>query len=152
MNNRINPDKTTTEILIIRDVHRSKSNKKITINWEKFPRLRVLDLYIFDIELKGIEQCKMLESVRIDTFAKTCLPSTVSDLTGLRFIATTCYTSEPLHFVSKSLKSCFVPKKHAFTSESALVPKFHLCKNAMNNAINIQCFDPLDYVVEDLRC
>jgi hypothetical protein len=144
----INPVKTVTETLIINDVHRCNNKQKLTINWKKFSNLKILDLYIYDIDLTGIENCKMLEAIRIDTHIDTLLPDCIAQLINLKFIAVTCKTNVSLHFLSPKLKVCFVPKTSIFTSNSVNVPKSHLIENSF---VNIQCFNPIEYV-ECVKC
>lgn len=147
----INPLKTVTETLIINDVHRRNNKQKISINWEKFAQLKILDLYVYDIDLTGIEKCKSLKAIRIDTDVNTLLPDCIAQLVNLEFIAVTCKTNMSLHFVSPKLRVCFVPKTGIFTSNSVNVPKSHLRENSF---VNIQCFNPVEYVdhVENIEC
>lgn len=61
----LNPPPSNTEILTIRDQHRHQHNNTLRINWSKFPKLKVLDLYVFKVNLSGIEACRNLNSVKI---------------------------------------------------------------------------------------
>lgn len=142
----INPNSVTnTKALIVKDYHRSNTKKKLYINWMKFPKLTVLDLYTHDVNLEEcIEKCKYLEYIRINTCQEKILPSKIAELKYLKFIVTTCVCYEKLHFVSESLFICFVAKKDVeFTSNSKKVPDNHLIQNG--GFINTECFDPMEY-------
>jgi hypothetical protein len=115
-----------TEILIIEDLHRNKMYEPIYINWTMFPRLKMLDIYAPDINFDGLENCKDLEVVRIDLDKEKELPKFFEKFQNLSLFATSCFASEPFHFVSKKIKGCFILKSHKFTSESSLVPESHL--------------------------
>ena len=121
-----------TEKLIIRDRY------TINIDWQKFPKLKFLDIQVNDTNFVGLENCKELEVLRIDLGVDKYLPNFFADFQNLKVIATTCFAIEPLHFVSKHLKVCLMNKKHAFTSNSDLVPKAHL---GLNYTMNIQCLE-----------
>lgn len=137
--NSINIPVSPTERLVIRDLHRHRTGgTAVVINWSSLPNLKVLDIYAPDIDFEGLDMCKKLEVVRIDLDRVRFLPSFFSNFADLRVLATTCISSEPMHFVSKKLKICMVPKKHLFSSESLLVPKSHL---GLDTPINIQCID-----------
>lgn len=147
----IDPDISPTKVLAIRDSHRFKHTswqhpKKININWAKFPELKVLDVYCSDISFSEIgKHCKKLESIRIDLlhreshYENSLFLHSIAKLPNLRIIATNCKTYEPLHFVSKNLKVCYVAglNNTKFTSESTIVPRSHLKGNS--DYINIQC-------------
>ena len=128
-----------TERLVIRDLNRRRTGgSAVTINWKAFPNLKVLDIYAPDMDFEGLEMCKNLEVIRIDLDRIRFLPIFFTNFSKLRVIATTCVSHEPMHFLSKKLKICMIPKKHVFTSDSTLVPKSHL---GLDSPINIQCID-----------
>jgi len=56
----------------------------------------------------------------------------------LQVIATSCISFQPMHFLSKKLKTCMVSKTYIFSSESVLVPNSDL---TLNTPMNIQCLD-----------
>lgn len=59
----INPIMTSyvTKYLKITDYHRTKYKTKVYINWEKFPNLEKISLYVFDINLDGLNMKKLKE-------------------------------------------------------------------------------------------
>ena len=63
INEYINPDKTAliTKSLKIQDYTREKNKNIININWEKFINLEKLDLYVYNINLIGIEKLTKLK-------------------------------------------------------------------------------------------
>ena len=126
-----------TEKLVIIDY---KNNSPIYINWDNLPSLKVLDVTVHDINFTGIEKCTLLEAIRINLDNNQYFPEFLAQLPNLKIIATTCFASSALHFMSPSLKICLVPKKEKFTSVSKLVPKSHL---DLNFIMNIRCLDSL---------
>jgi len=137
--NYINIPESPTERLVIRDLHRrSTGGTAFRMNWASLPKLKVLDIYSPDIDFTGLELCKNLEVVRIDLDRIRFLPSFFADFPQLEVIATTCVSVERLHFLSKKLRICMIPKKFPFTSDSLLVPRTHL---GFDTGINIQCLD-----------
>ena len=134
-NDLVNIPESPTEKLIIRD---NTIRSSINIDWQKFPKLKILDIQVNNTNFAGLEKCKELEVVRIDLGIDKYLPDFFADFQNLKLIASTCFASEPLHFVSKQLKVCLMNKKHAFTSNSELVPKAHL---GLNYTMNIQCLE-----------
>ena len=138
----IRPICTKTEKLIIRDIHRVKTSKTLRIDWRKFSRLRILDLYVRNVDLTGISSCKELEAIRIDIM-QGVLPSEIGKLPKLKMIATNCSPSDNLHFDSDQLKVCFVPGGVKITANSSIVPATHL--DGSYGFVNIQCFEPEEY-------
>lgn len=137
-NGLIDPPPSPTEILIIRDLHRTTHSNVIKINWNKLKKLRVLDIYAPDMDFAGLDICKELQVVRIDlNNRRRLLPAFISHMPELQTIAVTCQADKAMHFVSDKLRICFIPKRHEFTSESRLVPKRHLEVNS--EYLNIQC-------------
>jgi len=124
-----------TEKLIIRNC---TNRSTIHIDWKKFPKLKILDIQVNDIDFVGLEKCKELEIIRIDLGIDKYLPNFFADFQNLKVIASTCFAIDPLHFVSKKLKVCLMNKKYPFTSNSELVPKAHL---GLNYTMNIQCLE-----------
>jgi len=142
----IDPDAKNTEILIIKNVCRFDTQEKLYINWEKFPNLKVIDIYLSSIDISNIGVCENLEAIRIDVSQKDItLPCSIGKLKKLKFIATTCNADEWSHFDSEKLRICFLPKqKQIFTSNSKLVPESHL--SCIYSYVNIQCIEPTDYI------
>lgn len=48
------------------DYHRYKYKTTLRVNWSCFPNLEELELYVHDVDLTGIEQCKKLKKRKID--------------------------------------------------------------------------------------
>jgi hypothetical protein len=134
-NDLVDIPESPTEKLIIRD---STNKSIIHIDWQKLPKLKILDIQANDIDFVGLEKCKELEVIRIDLGVDKYLPNFFADFQNLKVIASTCFAIDPLHFVSKQLKVCLMNKKNPFTSNSELVPKAHLC---LNYTMNIQCLE-----------
>jgi hypothetical protein len=65
----VNPGKQAhvTKSLKLTDYHRYKFKTILRVNWLCFPNLEELELYVYDVDLTGIEQCQKLKSVKIDT-------------------------------------------------------------------------------------
>lgn len=144
----IDPLPSITESLIIRENrHLQQDYKMMRINWCKFPKLRVLDIYTYNVDLKGIENCKDLEVVRIDIEVKDkIIPKCFAEFRNLTFIATNMHSDVPLDFVSRKLKFCSVPKKQDFTSKSKIIPMNHLKKNTLYCNIQCYCIDITSYI------
>lgn len=62
----IDPDVSETEVLVIQDIKRRTHINTLRINWNKLPKLRVLQLFIKDVDLSGLENCCNLKDIRID--------------------------------------------------------------------------------------
>ena len=143
----IDPLPSITEILVIRENRNFQDDNMLCINWCKFPKLRVLDIYTYNIDLEGIEKCKDLEVIRIDIQnTDNKLPKHFADFQNLTFLATVMYCELPLHFISKKLKFCSVPKKQDFTTESKILPNNHLKKNTLYCNIQCYCNEIFDYI------
>ena len=136
----IDPDGSKTETLVIKDNHRRRNRYTLRINWSKLPKLKVLDLYVHDVDLNGLETCQELEAIRIDVNNNRFFPEFLAKLPQLRFIALSRgLATEKVHFTSPDLKICFVPKKQDFTAVSKTVSKRHLESDFY---VNIECHDP----------
>lgn len=59
----IDPPNSLTKTLVIQNF---KRQSKLVINWKKFPKLELLDVYDKDVDLTGIEDCQNLMCIRID--------------------------------------------------------------------------------------
>ena len=57
-----------TKYLKITDYHRYTRKTVVRINWGCFPNLEELELYVYDIDLTGIENCTKLNKRKIDTY------------------------------------------------------------------------------------
>lgn len=57
----------TTKRIVITDYHRFKNKLTLEIEWEDFPNLEELELYVYDVNMKGIDNCKKLKRVKINT-------------------------------------------------------------------------------------
>lgn len=66
-------------------IYDSYKNKPIRINLKKFPKLKVLKIDVFDIELLNIESCSNLENVYINVGNKE-KKSFLDDFTSLKKI------------------------------------------------------------------
>lgn len=63
----INPEYSDTEELYIKDLSRyCNKNSIVKINWDKLPELRILDVYVPDLDYSGIEKCEKLEIIKIN--------------------------------------------------------------------------------------
>lgn len=51
----------------LKDYHRYKFKTKIRINWNCFPNLEELELYVHDVDMTGLEKLKKLKRINIDT-------------------------------------------------------------------------------------
>lgn len=135
----IDPLPSITEKLIIRENRHIHNGKMLHINWCKFPKLRVLDIYTYNINLEGIEDCKDLEVICIDvSMMNIKIPTCFANFQNLTFLVTNMYSDIPLHFVSKKFKFCSMPKKTNFSSNSKIIPENHLKKNTL--FCNTQCY------------
>ena len=136
----IDPYGSKTETLVIKDILRCRNRYTLRIIWSKLPKLKVLDLYVYEVDLKGLETCQELEAIRINVNNNRLFPEFLSKLPQLRFIALSSgFATEKVHFTSPDLKSCFVPKKQDFTAVSKIVSKRHLESDFY---VNIEHHDP----------
>ena len=143
----IEPLPSITETFIIRENRHLHNKKTLHINWSRFPKLRVLDIYTYNIELEGIEKCQELEVIRVDVVPlDVVMPKCFADFRNLKFLATNMCSNEKLHFVSRKLKFCSVLKKEDFTTESKLIPKNHLKKETSYCNIQIYTDDITNYI------
>lgn len=56
-----------TKKLILKDYNRYKYKTTVRINWECFPNLEELELYVYDVNMEGIDVCKKLHTKKINT-------------------------------------------------------------------------------------
>ena len=56
-----------TKELILHDYNRYKNKNKLRINWECFKNIEILELYVYDVDIKGIEKLTKLRKKNIDT-------------------------------------------------------------------------------------
>ena len=67
LTDKIDPTKPCLEEeLSIYNIYNIYKNIPIRINWKKFPKLKILKLDVYDIELENIESCSNLEVVYIN--------------------------------------------------------------------------------------
>jgi len=57
----------STKWIVITDYHRYKNKLTLEINWEDFPNLEELELYVHDVKITGIDKCEKLRKVKINT-------------------------------------------------------------------------------------
>ena len=55
-----------TEMLWIKDYNRLFNKKPLKIDWSLLPNLKLLNIYSWDINFTGIQNCKKLETIIID--------------------------------------------------------------------------------------
>lgn len=67
--NYLNPKKCiyVTKYLKLTDYNRYKYEKTLRVNWECFPNLEELELYVHSVDLTGIEKCTKLKRMIINT-------------------------------------------------------------------------------------
>jgi hypothetical protein len=67
----VNPSPSSKSSIVkylkLSDYHRFKFRNVLRVNWSKFPNLEELDLYVYDVDLTGIQDCKLLRKVKINT-------------------------------------------------------------------------------------
>ena len=65
----LNPGKQAhiTKKLRLTDYNRYKNNNILKVNWECFQNLEELELYVYDVDLTGIEKLKRLSKININT-------------------------------------------------------------------------------------
>ena len=69
-----------TKRLTIIDYHRYTNKIVLRIDWDIFPNLEELILYVFDVDLNGIENCKKLKTGKINTLKnKTTIEKLLHD-------------------------------------------------------------------------
>lgn len=59
-----------TKKIRIRDYNRYKNKQTLRVNWSRFPNLKELDLYVYNVDLTGIKVLKKLKNIRINTVIK----------------------------------------------------------------------------------
>ena len=104
----VKPPSSKTEVLRIRD----SSRNKLKIDWSCFPRLRVLDLHVYDADLSGLSACKNLERICLDFIHVNSrpFPAWIADLPNLSVVISNLYPDKSLHFLSEKLRACLVSK------------------------------------------
>jgi len=118
----IDPEICDTESLKIVDDSRFNKSGAIYINWEKFPNLKYLFLFVNDIDLTYINKCENLEIVLIDVDNRQQvglvknLPNTICELKKLKRLSSNCILQSKTHFKSKDLISCNVLTTQKITS------------------------------------
>lgn len=65
----LNPGETgkETKYLKLTDYHRFKNKTTLLVNWKDFPNLEYLELYVYDVDFKNINNCKKLKKIKINT-------------------------------------------------------------------------------------
>jgi len=61
------PSALFTKVLILRDYNRHKNQYLLCINWDWFVNLEILELYVYDVDIKGIDKLTKLREKKIDT-------------------------------------------------------------------------------------
>lgn len=59
-----------TEKITLKDYHRYKNKLTLQVNWSRFPNLKELQLYVYDVDLTGITELKKLKKININTVVK----------------------------------------------------------------------------------
>jgi len=91
-------------------IYNSKESK-IRIEWTKFPNLKSLYIDCYDIELKGIEKCKKLETIFIQVKNMVINDlSNIGSLTNLRYFISNFKVQNITTFYSQYLTQCLVEK------------------------------------------
>jgi|MDTG01.2.fsa_nt_gb hypothetical protein len=104
----ISPQKSPTTDLRITDSARGV----LRIDWSKVPKLRVLELQVYDADLTNLEICQDLEHLCLYFMkGKTKLPGWIADLPNLITIKTNLVPETKMHFRSKKLQVCLAPKR-----------------------------------------
>ena len=64
----LNPGRhgSVTKSLKIRDYHRYKNKQTLRVNWECFPNLEELELYVYNVDMTDINKLKKLTTVIIN--------------------------------------------------------------------------------------
>ena len=114
------------ESLTIRQTLGYSKDSLTRIDWSRLPYLKTLIVEAYDLDFTGMEKCAFLEVIQIKLRTKKLLPSLVGRFGKLRLIKTNCVANETIHFVSRDLKICLIPKQVSFTSDSTKVPFRHL--------------------------
>ena len=110
----IDPKKiTNTENLYISSYNKKKI--KITINWNKFPKLKYLYISIYDININNIEICDNLEVIFLfleksnnNESLFPIIPKNIGLLKNLKHFFSNCYIVPETKFISKKLKTCIL--------------------------------------------
>ena len=80
-------------------------NYPLSINWEKFPCLKILDIYGNKLMLNGIDRCKTLRAVRIISRRHdTVFPAGIEKLPELEFVGSNCRVLVPCTFNNPKVK------------------------------------------------
>ncbi len=84
----------------------------LRMDWSKVPKLRYLELQVYDADISGLVSCQGLEHLQLYfKTGKKELPTWVADLPNLVTIQTNLVPEGKMHFQSKKLRICLVPKK-----------------------------------------
>ena len=84
----------------------------LRMDWSKVPKLRLLELHAYDADLSGLVLCQGLEHLRLYLkTGKKGLPGWVANLPNLTTIQTNLVPETKMHFRSKRLRICLVPKR-----------------------------------------
>ena len=59
-----------TKVLILKDYNRYRNHYKLHVNWEFFKNLEILELYVYDVDIKDITKLTKLHSKKINTVVK----------------------------------------------------------------------------------
>lgn len=100
---------TNTEELIIDQNY--NNNKKIKINWYKFPKLKKIKITTYDIDISGINNCKNLEHIYLITKKINCvLLKDIYNIKNLKYLFTNCFLPdiENKNFISYKIEKCIV--------------------------------------------
>ena len=99
-------------------IYDSKESK-IIIDWLKFPNLKSLYLDCYDVELKGIEKCKNLESIFIQV-KNSCINdlNNVGSLSKLKYFISNFKVQNTTTFYSHHLLNCLVDKKDDYNQNN----------------------------------
>ena len=110
----VSPPKSPTTELVVRDFGKGT----LRMDWAKLPNLKVLELQVYDADLSGLSQCTGLEDIRLYfRTSKKFLPAWVASLPLLTTIQTNLVPDSKMHFLSKHLKICLIPKRKRAISD-----------------------------------
>ena len=107
----------------------------LKVDWTKFPNLRELSIDCYSMDIESLKVCRKLEHLSLYLRKKgEKLPTWIADLPRLTTLRSNLRPNGKMHFVSKLLKICLVPKCRdmvvrqcqRFTAVSCLVPARHL--------------------------
>jgi hypothetical protein len=97
-------------------IYNSKESKLI-IDWMKFPNLKSLYLDCYDIDLKGIEKCKNLETIFIQVKNELIKDlNNIGSLKKLRYFISNFKVQNITTFYSQYLTQCLVEKNDIYNN------------------------------------